>query len=55
MLRNTYRKPGISCRMDTIENRRGGRAYIVAAEDANDLAASIKLHEQPLVEVLNAG
>jgi hypothetical protein len=32
----------------------GAGAYIVTAEDANDLAAPVELHKQPLVEVLQS-
>ena len=28
------------------------KAYIVSAKDADDLAAAVQLHEQPLVDVL---
>ena len=52
MFRNTCKKKRVSgeCVWGEGERERGG--YVVAAEDADDFAGAVELHEEALVEVL---
>lgn len=50
MFRKTCNELGDGC-----DGCQGTGAYIVAAQDADDLAAAIELDEQTAVEILSSG